>query len=112
MTVTCIINQFDCKDGTKGPPCCIVSGKLKLAKALINKALEDVIEPIKVRTKDENFAVENIYICVIKCKQVQQKDKNINDSYKLLNGKCPDSNQRRTNSIKRAPNDKITKILG
>ena len=79
IMVTCIINQFDCKAGTRGAADFKLSERVKLAKALTNKALGAVIAPI------HNF--DPIFVGNKKCPSVRLHVKKRSDSYKLLNGK-------------------------
>ena len=53
------MSQFDCKAGTNGDASCISFGKLKVAKAFINKALGAIIEPNIFSTEIVKF-VEKI----------------------------------------------------
>ena len=47
MTLTCIINQFDCNAGINGAIFCISVGRLKRAKEFINKVVGDKMAPTK-----------------------------------------------------------------
>jgi hypothetical protein len=78
MTVTCIINQFDFKAGTRGDGACILSGKERPANPTIKSEIGLLMEPImEVLVLDS----KNIVVEVI-----PQAKKN-RDSYRLLKGK-------------------------
>lgn len=105
MTDTCIINQFDCNAGTSGDDVCISGGKRNVANAAINKAVGAVNAPTK-----EFFSPSPSpsLFCGPVSKRSKRKwkveklhAKKIKDSYKLLNGKCPDSFQRSKSKLKR-----------
>jgi hypothetical protein len=76
--LTCIINQFDCKEGTKGNDFCISVGNVKLENPAKKKISGVPIAPIK-----RLFVLFSTNNCIVEIPQL----KKISDSYKLLNGK-------------------------
>ena len=78
--LTCIINQFDCKAGTKGADFCISADKVKLANPFMNNVRGIKIAPINLL-----LVLNSTYKYTINKAQVKKS----NDSYKLLNGKYP-----------------------
>ena len=94
MIVTCIINQFDCNAGTRAVAFCIADGNEKLANVYVSRVIGVVIAFKKVRFWKAKTQL--IWIAV------KDHDRKINDSYRLLRGKCPESIQRRiSNTAKR-----------
>jgi len=78
--LTCIINQFDCKAGTKGLDFCISVDKVRFANPLTSKATGIKIAPINLL-----LVLDSIYRYIVNNMHVKKS----NDSYKLLNGKYP-----------------------
>jgi hypothetical protein len=97
--LTCIISQFDCKEGTKGLAFCIGAGKIKVAKLLTIKLTGTIIAPI---------IFVFVFVSIkIKINNTHQS-KNRSDSYKLLSGKYPDVNQRNAKVVN---NKKLLEII-
>ena len=76
--LTCIINQFDCKEGTKGKAFCMSVGKLNVENPAKKRVIGVAIEPIKrlfvwnsknkwivkipqlKKIKDDNFSIKRM----------------------------------------------------
>ena len=76
--LTCIINQFDCKAGTKGLDSCMTLGRIRLAKLMTKKVMGNKRAP-------SNFVP--VFVSVKTSVKSKHQSRKSSDSYKLLRGK-------------------------